>query len=150
MQTIRRASQEARKDWGVQHPLALSRDKYVTDRRKIFAKSADAEKDQVTWDIASGQHEMWDAIEQTIEKGVEFDPTTSLASLWHPKYAAFPNVIVDPRIAFGRAVVKGTKVPTSVLFQQFRADKSKERVARWFEVSEDAVSTAVAYEIEAA
>jgi len=150
MPTIRRASNEARKDWGVQHPLALSRDKYVTDRRIIFAKSAGEEGDEVTWDMASGQHEMWDAIEQTIEKGIEFDPKTHLASLWHPKYAAFPDVIVDPRIAFGRSVVKGTKVPTAVLFRQFRADKSKKRVAKWFEVSEKTVATAVAYEIETA
>lgn len=150
MPTIRRAAEVARNDWGVQHPLALSRDKYVTDRRKIFAKSADDEGDETTWDMATGQHEMWDAIEQTIEKGVEFNPKTHLATLWYPKVAAFPNVIVDPRIAFGKAVVKGTTVPTSVLFQQFKADKSKERVAKWFEVSADVVSTAIAYEIEAA
>lgn len=150
MPTIRRAAENLRRDLGVQHPLAISGEKYVTDRKRIFARSAEEEGDERTFDMASGQHEMWGMIEQTVEKGVEFDPKTHLASLWHPKALAFPDVIVDPRVAFGKPTVRGTRVPTSVLFQQFKADGSKQLVADWFDVAETVVSTAIAFEIEAA
>lgn len=147
MPTLRLAAEKARKDWQVNHPLALASDKYVTDRRKIFAKSAEESGDSVTWDMATGQHEMWETIEQTIEKGVVFDPNTYLAKLWHPRPAEFPSVVVNPHVAFGRPTIKGTKVPTSVLFRQWKAEGSKDRVAEWFAVPREAVTTAIEYEL---
>ena len=149
MPTLRKAAEQARRDWRVSHPLALSGAKYVTDRRKIFARAAQENDDATTWDMATGQHEMWDTIVQTIEKGVVFDPSTYLARLWHPKQA-FPTVVIDPRIAFGRPVIEGTRVPTAVLFRQWKAEGSKERVATWFGLSTDAVATAIEYELVAA
>lgn len=150
MRTLRNAAAKAREDWGVSHPLALSSEKYVTDRRNIFARSAEESDDQVTWDLATGQLEMWVTIENTIEKGVEFDPQTYLARLWRPREGDFPDVIIDPKIAFGSPVISGTKVPTSVLFKQWKADGNKEAVARWFDVSTDTVATAIEYELVAA
>lgn len=147
MQTLRRAAMKARKDWGVNHPLALSSEKYVTDRRSVFARAAEESDDPVTWDMATGQHEMWVTIEQTIERGVEFDPKTYLARIWHPKISQFPNVVIDPRLAFGRPVIAGTMVPTSVLFRQWKAEGSKDIVAKWFDVSPAAVTTAIEYEL---
>lgn len=150
MPTLRKAADQARRDWCVSHPLALSREKYVTDRRKIFARAAKENDDATTWDMTTGQHEMWDTIEQTIEKGVVFDPSTYLARLWHPKQAEFPTVVIDPRIAFGRPTIEGTRVPTAVLFRQWKAEGSKERVAKWFDLPTDVVATAIEYELVAA
>lgn len=150
MPTLRRAAEQARRDWGVEHPLALSSAKYVTDRKKIFARSAEETHDQITWDLATGQHEMWDTIEQTIEKGVVFDPKTYLARTWKPNPGQFPNVVMDPRIAFGKPTVHGTRVPTSVLFRQWKAEGNKDRVATWFDVSRDDVVAAIEYELGAA
>lgn len=150
MLTLRQASAQARKDWGVSHPLALASEKYVTDRRKVFARAAEESEDQTTWDLATGQHEMWITIENTIEKGIEFDPKTCLAKLWHPREGQFPNVVIDPKVAFGKPVIVGTKVPTSVLFRQWKADGEKNSVAKWFNVSKEAVTTAIEYELVAA
>jgi uncharacterized protein (DUF433 family) len=150
MPTIRLAAERARNDWRVGHPLALSSEKYVTDRRKVFARAAEDNDDATTWDMTTGQHEMWDTIERTIEKGVVFDPNTYLARLWRPKPAEFPNVIIDPRIAFGRPTIEGTRVPTSVLFRQWKAEGSKDRVAKWFDVPVGTVATAIEYELVAA
>lgn len=150
MPTLRRAAENARLDWKVKHPLALSSEHYVTDRKRIFARSAEETDDHQTWDMATGQHEMWDTIEQTIERGVMFDPNTYLARTWRPHPSEFPNVIVDPKIAFGRPIVEGTQVPTSVLFRQWKVERGKERVARWFDVPVEAVSTAIEYELMAA
>ena len=50
MTTLRRAAEKARKDWDSSHPFALSKAKYLTDRRKIFAQAAEENGDQTTWD----------------------------------------------------------------------------------------------------
>lgn len=150
MPTLRRAAENARRDWNVKHPLALSSERYVTDRRKVFARSAEETQDQRTWDMATGQHEMWDTIEQTIEKGVVFDPKTYLAKAWRPSPAEFPHILIDPRIAFGKPVVEGTQVPTTALFRQWKVEGSKERVAYWYDVPVEAVASAIEYELMAA
>ena len=145
-QTIRRAVEEAGKQWGVSHPLALYNETYVTDRRNIFAQVAEEDNDRVTWDMATGQLEMWTVIEETIAKGVRFDPSEYRAQSWTPRPGEFDDVIIDPRIAFGRAIVSGTRVPTSVLFGQWMTERSKERVAKWFNVTQEAVATAIGFE----
>ena len=58
MQTLRNAANRARTEWRVHHPLALSSRHYITDRRKIFATSAEESGDTNTWDMATGQLEM--------------------------------------------------------------------------------------------
>ena len=149
MTILRRAAEKARHDWNVRHPLALSSQVYITDRRSVFAFIAEEEEDATTWDMATGQHEMWATIEQTIEKGVQFDPKTYLARLWHPR-PELPKIIIDPHVAFGRPSIEGTKVPTAALFRQWKAEGNKERVAEWFDVSPEIVAMAVEYELKAA
>jgi uncharacterized protein (DUF433 family) len=151
MPTLRKSAEKARTEWGKEHPFALSHAIYMTDRRKVFAQVAQEEGDKTTWDLASGQHEMWEAIEQAIAKGVTFDPKTELACRWHPRPGDFPHIVVDPRFAFGRPVVEARGVPTAALFRQWRAEGGdKERVARWFEVSAPEVAEAVEFELQLA
>ena len=147
MQTIRKAVEKARRKWALSHPLATYGNKFVTDRRTIFAQVAEEDDDRVTWDMASGQHELWGVIERSIAKGVIFKPSENYARAWKPKPDEFSNVVIDPRVAFGRAFVEGTRVPTSVLFQQWKAERDKTSVADWFEVDLDVVTTAIDYEV---
>ncbi|WP_179188292.1 hypothetical protein [Sphingomonas sp. IBVSS2] len=151
MQTLRKAAIKARADWSTGHPFALSKAKYLTDRRKVFAQIAEQEKDRVTWDMASGQHEMWDVIEATIAKGVEFDPASDLALRWAPLPDEFPNVWLNPAIAFGKPALADEGIPTSAVYRMWRAERGNvARVANAFEITEDAVRSAVDYEIKTA
>jgi uncharacterized protein (DUF433 family) len=150
MQTLRRAAENARTEWNQRHPLALSSEKYCTDRKKIFAVIAEATGDVRAWDMATRQHEMWATIEQTIDRGVMFDPQTSLAKTWAPHPGDFPDVLIDPRVSFGKPTVRGTGIPTRVLFDQWKAEGHLVQVADWFEVPLEAVKTAVAYELRTA
>ncbi|MDT9598545.1 DUF433 domain-containing protein [Sphingosinicella rhizophila] len=151
MQTLRKAAERARNDWGSDHPFALSKAKYLTDRRKIFAQVAEETGDKVTWDMASGQHEIWLTIENIIAKGVEFDPETELASRWFPRPSEFPTIAIDPKLAFGRPVVTGPGVPTAALFRQWKAEAgNSKKVAAWFNVSAADVDNAVEFELQTA
>lgn len=151
MQTLRAASARARTDWDQPHPFALSRAKYLTDRRSIFAQVAEQQRDRVTWDMASGQHEMWDVIEATIAKGVEFDPTSELARRWYPLPAEFPSIGIDPAVAFGKPALTRERIPTAAIHRMWKAEGgSISRVAEAFEIDQDAVRAAVEYEITTA
>ncbi|MAM37248.1 MAG: hypothetical protein CL949_01790 [Erythrobacter sp.] len=151
MQTLRKAADRARRDWSVAHPFALAKAVYLTDRRSVFAQVAEQEKDRITWDMASGQHEMWDVIETTIAKGVEFDPNSNLARRWHPLPGEFPSIGIDPAIAFGKPALTQERIPTAALHRMWRAEGgSISRVAAAYEISEDAVKAAVEYEITTA
>ncbi|WP_267395017.1 DUF433 domain-containing protein [Sphingomonas sp. GC_Shp_1] len=148
MQTLRRAAARARDDWKTSHPFALSKAKYLTDRRHVFAQVADEEKDRVTWDMASGQHEMWDVIESTIAKGIVFDPGSDLATRWFPLPAEFPGISIDPAIAFGKPALSAERIPTAALHRMWRAEGGNiGRVADAYGIGHDAVRSAVEYEI---
>lgn len=151
MQTLRRAASQARKEWNVSHPFALSQSKYLTDRRNVFAQSAKTEGDKHTWDLATNQYEMWLLLENSIARGVEFNPATDLAEYWHPRSGDFPNVIVNPRFAFGQPVVGDRAVPTATLLSLYKAESGNvRRVASWFKISKNDVLEAVEFEIETA
>ncbi|QTH20804.1 DUF433 domain-containing protein [Rhizorhabdus wittichii] len=151
MQTLRAAAARARKEWDQPHPFALSRARYLTDRRSVFAQVAEQQGDRMTWDMASGQHEMWDVIEATIAKGVEFDPASELARRWYPLPAEFPKISVDPAVAFGKPALIDERIPTAAIHRMWKAEGgSIRRVADAFEISEDAVRAAVEYEITTA
>ena len=151
MQTLRKASEIARDEWNVQHPFALSDIKFLTDRKKIIAQASKEVDDNSTWELVTGQYLIWDAIEATIAKGVVFDPSTYLASMWIPRPGDHPDIVLDPARAFGKPVVNSAGVPTDALFRQWRAeDGNFDRVARWFALTREQVETAVRFELELA
>jgi len=153
MPTIRRAAAQLRKEWRTKHPLAYANSgKYLTDRRRIFAKAAEYEGDERTWDLATNQYEMWAAIEALVAKCVEFDAATHIALAWKPMGSEFPNVVIDPRFAFGQPVVgDGRPTPTVALFKQWKAEGGNvERVAKWFRVEPANVEEAVGFELSLA
>jgi uncharacterized protein (DUF433 family) len=151
MQTLRKAAARARTDWAVAHPFALSKARYLTDRRNVFAQVAEQEGDKVTWDMASGQHEMWEVIESTIAKGVEFDPASELARRWTPLPGDFPGVSIDPAVGFGKPALTAERIPTATLHRMWKAEGGNiNRVASAYAIDPDAVLAAVQYEITTA
>lgn len=146
LQTLRKAAVKMRREWKTEHPFALSRAQFLTDRKRIFAQTAKENNDRVTWDMVTGQHEMWEFIEAVIETAVVFDPKTAVAQMWKPK-PDFESVVVDPRVAFGKPSLQGYGIPTAALFRQWKAEKSAEKAARLFKVDLQAVETAIRFEI---
>lgn len=152
MPTIRRAADLLRNEWKTKHPLAVANsEKYLTDRRNIFAQAAKAEGDERTWDLATNQYEMWLAIEAVVAKNVAFDPKTAMARTWRPMGSEFPNVVVNPRFAFGQPVIGERPTPTIALFNQWKANGGQfERAAKWFRVTPEDVKEAVGFELSLA
>jgi len=148
LQFLRKVAAKARTEFRTRHPFALSKARFLTDRKRIFQQTAEAEGDRRTHDILSGQYEMYEALEDVLSKGVAFDPETELARAWQPLRNDCPHVVIDPRFAYGHPVVGTNRVPTAALFRQWRAENGdRERVADWFEVSRDDLDEAIEFEL---
>ncbi len=151
LQSIRKAAAAARMELKTRHPFALSNIKFVTDRKRIFLHTAQEENDHRLMDIVSGQHAMYDVIEDFLAKGIAFAPNTGLALFWRPEEKQFPKIVIDPRIAHGQPTIEGKGVPTNTLFQLWRAEGQElEPVADWFEIDRDDVQQAIEYELDLA
>lgn len=151
LQSLRKAADAARRELKQRHPFALSNVKFLTDRKRIFMQVAEETKDTNLSDIVSGQYAMYDMIEESLAKGVEFHPGEGLASHWRPDPKNFPNVIVDPKRAHGQPVIDSNNVPTSALFSLWRAEgQDFEAVQDWFATSKDLVQQAIEFEIDLA
>jgi uncharacterized protein (DUF433 family) len=68
-----------------------------------------------------------------------------LAYRWHP-VRELPRVVLDPKFSFGRAVIEEAWVPTDALYSAFEAEKSTVLVANDFEIDQEAVNQAIAFE----
>jgi uncharacterized protein (DUF433 family) len=56
-----------------------------------------------------------------------------------------PGVTVDPRVRFGKPVIKGTRLPVAFVLYQLAAGVSMEEFAREFDVSQEEIRNAIAY-----
>lgn len=60
------------------------------------------------------------------------------------------NVVIDPRLSFGRPVLDGLGVRTSILAERFQAGDSIEELAREYSAAPEAVQNAIRCELYAA
>ena len=94
-----------------------------------------------------GQLALRGMLEHALER-IEREPDGLAISL--APYRLSPEepqyVEINPRRAFGRMIIKGTSVPTSILRQRFLADESIDSIASDYGLSRDQVETAIRWE----
>jgi uncharacterized protein (DUF433 family) len=147
LQTLRKIAQKARNDLGQKHPFALSNVKFMTDRKRVFSQVVEETGCKRTLDILGDQYEMYDVIETVLAKYVAFHSVTGLAEFFKPLGAECPNVVIDPRFAYGKPVISDRHIPTAALFRQLRAEKGDiKRVAQWYKVEPSEVEEAAEFE----
>jgi uncharacterized protein (DUF433 family) len=151
LQTLRRFAEKMRADSKRPHPLALSKVKFLTDRKKVFAQIVEEDDDRKTIDVLGDQYEMYEMIEDVLAKSLSFDVETHLATQWRPLAGDCPNVVIDPRFAYGHPVISNRQIPTAALFRAWKAEHGDlTKVAEWFGLQRDEVIEAVHFEIRLA
>lgn len=155
VQTLRRCVETARELWRTEKPLATShiRFKARKDGRDVLAEevlkpAAQESKDPKLLSLCTRQYEFYVAIQDILVKGLSFDPHTHFATRWVPRPQRFPEVAIDPTIAYGRPAGP-SKVPTSVLYAAWEAEGRKlDPVSDWYEVTLAEAKVAVEFELE--
>jgi uncharacterized protein (DUF433 family) len=91
-------------------------------------------------------------VEKDKEGVMRLYPFTRKASLTSPSdLAKHPKlVVIDPRISFGRPVIAGTNIRTSVVAERYLAGESIGDLARDYGRPTDAIEEAIRCEIPAA
>jgi uncharacterized protein (DUF433 family) len=150
VRTIRAILDEARAFANHAHPFATDM-VFRTDGKKIFAEVLTKTSDKQLYDLARRNWALRDVLDPHLRGSVEYGKS-GLVQTWQPRPNRSPNVIVDPRFAFGRPVVRDVVVPTSALLEAFVAEgdvpteQAYKNVAAWFRVPVEAVREAVDFE----
>jgi uncharacterized protein (DUF433 family) len=148
LETLRKAAQTARQQWQVKHPFAMSKTKFMTDRKTVFEATARDEHDTVLLDLVTRQYAMYVMMEDVLAKGLAFDPGSGLATEFRPRPADFPDVVMSPTIAYGQPCIRPIAVPTATLFKSWRAeDGDYAAVAQWYGIDDKAVKQAIEFEL---
>lgn len=143
LQRLRPVIDELRREFGSPYPLATARP-YVYGKDLVLEVQ---ERHDLPTPIAivvrSGQQVLLaDAAKQFFKK-VEFDLPEEAAQRIRPAGPASP-VVIDPLVRFGRPSVAG--VSTERLWELSDAGEAIEEIAAGYDLSEDDVRAALAYE----
>jgi uncharacterized protein (DUF433 family) len=146
MREIRSIMDEVRAQIHRPHPFATDI-VFKTDGSKIVAEIARKNGISDLYDLRSRNFELGDIVYKSLREGVEYDPKGD-ARAWFPRRLLAPNVIIHPKLAFGRPVLRGSGIPTEAIAEAMRAEGDAETVAELFEISKKRVQEAVAFEAE--
>jgi uncharacterized protein (DUF433 family) len=124
---VRSAITYLRRDFHSDHPLAEQ--KIETDGRDLFIRSFG----KLIAASSAGQLAMPELIDSYLRR-IEWDehglarrlfPFTRKRTLEQPKV-----VVIDPRISFGRPVLAGTGIRTTIVVERYKAGESVEELAK--------------------
>jgi uncharacterized protein (DUF433 family) len=144
LNTIRDIMDEVRAQIRTRHPFA-TKTVFHTDGKKIIAEAARRSGASSLFDLKSKNFEMGGVVYQSLKKDVIYDPHGD-ARAWFPRRGIAPNVIIHPRIAFGRPTLRDEGIPTETIADAVKAEGSIDKVAALFEISKHRVKEAVAFE----
>lgn len=142
-QHLRRVATKARQDLHTVHPFASAR--FVTDGRTIILDEVDEAGRRSLVDYLSDQRTFESFVRSSILDGVSFD-ACDLAETWRPKPSEAPEIIIDPRRAFGAPIIARTGARSEVIARAAKAEGSNAAVALAFGLTESEVRQALLFE----
>jgi uncharacterized protein (DUF433 family) len=151
LSSLRKAAETLRSEFNTEHPFAYKPFLLVADKADVFVKEVLRKSAEETGDIrlrslTSNNYVMYDTIKQSLLPGVTFDAATELVAKWAPLPEKFPEVLLDPRIAYGQPALP-SGIPTGTLADAWRAEGGNaDTVAYWFKVSSKDILNAVRFE----
>jgi hypothetical protein len=113
LSVVRAVDEALRRETNEPHPLLLKGSRFRTGLRRVFIEAVQQEGDRHLIDVVHRQYALFELLDDLLDEGLEFDPS-SRPVLWTPR-AAFPEIVLDPRRAFGKPVVRDYWVPTAAL-----------------------------------
>lgn len=148
-QALRKAASTARQVLDQAHPFATSHLMFLTDRKDVFLTTAKEVKDNVLLNLVTSQYAMYEVLEEFLARGISFDPGSGLAETWRPEPKKYPSVILDPLRAYGHPLLDESGVPTSSVYEIWKAENGDFRAAAdWYEINETLAREAVEFELE--
>jgi len=143
LQSIRSASDFARKMFNSSHPFTLK--KFQTDGQTIFAELLEqgaAEDDAALIDLVKRQLTFKQVIQPSL-RGIVYGETGE-AQAWHPNNSR--SIILDPDRSFGKPIDERSGVPTEVIYSAYQTGEPVQMISRLYQIEPRAVKAAVEFE----
>lgn len=140
---IRKIMNEARKLLNHPHPMATGL-VFRTDGKKILAQIGSENGVAIIYDLRTKNLEMPTVVMPSLKDDVIFDKNDEIVA-WFPRKEIAPNIIVNPRLSFGRPILKNSHIPAETLADAVKAEGNVRVVAHLFEVPEKQVREAVRF-----
>jgi len=142
MRQILKAVEWLKRTYGVGHPLAEI--DLETDGREVFIRElghpiSASRKGQMGIDVILSRY----------LKRIERDPENLPIRFYPLTYETTPKLIVmDPAVAFGRPVIKGTRITTPMVFERYSGGESLQAIADDYDLAVTDIEEALRCEIE--
>ena len=139
---VRSAIRYMRDQFGTEHPLCDAR--FFTDGRDVFIKHFE----QLISASESGQQGMKEVLDRYLER-LEQGPggvPVRLFPFSSPRLNAPKVVVIDPEVLFGQPCITGTRIPTAVIAERYKAGDSIDELAADYEREGHEIQEVVRYE----
>ncbi len=141
LQKVRRALDEAEEIFGERH---FAKRRFFTNGKNIFLDIKG--QGRAILELCSGGQWVIPEIIVQLADQIEFDRKAEFALRWFPDWGR-GKVVLDPKLAYGRPVLVGSAIPTSILYDQYLGEgKELAPVAAWFDLRSADVRVAIAFE----
>ena len=141
---IRSTVRALRRETSTKYPF--SNRMIFTDGKELFEKLQDDDGKPLFVQLSTKRkpYSFFHVTLPYLRKGMIFDDR-GVVRRWFPDKKNFSSIVVDPMISFGRPVIDGTRLNTSVLASAASAKHSIESVADWFGIDSGVVQEAVSF-----
>ena len=144
-QTIRLIHDALSQRYEVTHPFSVRRVR--TDGRTLYEViHSDKDDKRTCEDLLTSQMVFTELAEDFFLK-LEYEGDRELAARYWP-LGRSKKVVVDPERSFGKPIEDVSGVPTYVIYGMHKAGETVADIADWYDVSEEGVADAIAYETE--
>jgi uncharacterized protein (DUF433 family) len=143
-QTIRKVALKLRDRHGVDHPFAMEK-RFKADGKAIFEEVVTDEGERRLVNVMTDNFVIVPVVEPSLFDQIFY--VEDIAKQWTPLYQ-FPRVIINPRISFGRPVVKDIWIPTDTLFRAYLNEGGEQAAADEFGVTPEDILAAAGFEQE--
>ena len=141
LRKIRVASAHAAEILEQAHPFTTK--KFHTDKRTILMDIAEAEDDSQLLDLVKDQYSLRQVFAPYLYAGLEL--TDGGTRRWWPM-APNKSIVIDPARSFGQPILDIEGIPSATIANSYKAEGDAGFVARWFGISQQAVTSAIEYE----
>ena len=141
-QTIRKVAKKLRDQQKTDHPFAWDK-KFRGDGKAIFQESVADEGEKQLLNLMNDNFELADVVEPSLFHQIVY--VNDLAREFMP-LRDHQRVICNPKIAFGRPVVRDTWVPTSKLYKAYLVEGGAAEVADEYNLSLSDIQAAIRFE----
>jgi uncharacterized protein (DUF433 family) len=116
--------------------------RFQTDGRTIFLDSLRRTGEDDLLDLKNRPYVIKKIVDRTFK---DLDLSDDIVTRWRP-FAGKQSIVIDPERAFGQPIANTYGIPTIVLADAVKAERSVERVTKLYDVSAAAVRDAVGFE----